>query len=128
MELSILIAKLIAVVSLFLGLGILINIAYYKKIFSAFLDNKSALFFNGIIATMIGLLMVTYHNIWEGEWWVIIITLFGWAGLLKGFLLLVLPRVFDSFKSMYKSASYWKFQSVALIILGLVFGYFGFFS
>jgi len=125
MELSIFIAKIYAVIALISGLGLLLNPTYYQKTFTEMLDNSLALFFAGVFATLTGFLVVTYHNIWEQSW-VVIVTLFGWMGLLKGFMLIVFPGSFAAFKPMYKKIGYWQFQSIALIIFGLVFAYFGF--
>lgn len=125
MELSILVAKLYAVVALLLGLGIFVNTNYYKETFSEMLESKIALFFAGVFAAIGGILLVTYHNIWESSW-VVIITIIGWIALLKGITLLVFPKTFDFMKPYYKKTNYWHFQAVALIIFGLILGYFGF--
>jgi len=125
MELSILVAKLYAVIALLTGLGILANPSYYQKTFSELLESKTALFFAGVFAAIGGILLVTYHNIWVKDW-TVIITIIGWIALVKGVALLVLPTTFDFMKSYYKSTKYWRFQGTALIIFGLILGYFGF--
>jgi uncharacterized membrane protein YidH (DUF202 family) len=125
MEVSILVAKLYAVVGLLLGLGILVNPKYYRKTFLEILNAKTALFFAGVFAAIGGVLLVTYHNVWEKSW-VVIITIIGWAALVKGIALIVFPESFSFLRKYYKSTAYWRFQAVALIIFALVLGYFGF--
>ncbi len=125
MEVSILVAKLYAVVGLLLGLGILVNPKYYKKTFLEMLDAKTALFFAGVFAAIGGVLLVTYHNVWEKSW-VVIITIIGWAALVKGVSLIVFPTKFGFLKKYYKNSDYWQFQAIALVIFSLILGYFGF--
>ncbi len=46
---------------------------------------------SGVIAFGIGLAQVLSHNLWVADWRVLI-TLFGWAALLKGLMLLYFPK------------------------------------
>jgi len=127
MELSMLIAKLYAVVAILLGLGILLNAKYYRKLFLEMLKNKGALFSSGVFSAVIGVLMITYHNIWV-ESWVVAITILGWAALVKGITLILFPETFNFMKKYYKSAKYWNFQAVMLVIAGGILGYLGWFA
>ena len=65
------------------GVGILINPDFYKKIYQDFIDNGMALYFGGFTALAIGYLLVTFHNVWEMDWHVII-TIYGWNAFIKG--------------------------------------------
>jgi len=126
MELSVLLAKIYGVVMIFMGLGMLINMKYYRKLFDEIMVNKTAIFFNGVLAAAAGIAMITYHNIWEASW-VVIITIFAWAATLKGFGLLVFPNHVKIWQKMFKNSSFFLFESVALVVLGAVLIYFGFF-
>ncbi|MBW2977959.1 hypothetical protein KY331_03885 [Candidatus Woesearchaeota archaeon] len=127
MELSILIAKIFAVAYLMIGLGMLINPSYYQKAMDDMLKNNAVLYLGGIMAAVAGLLIVTYHNIWEYSW-VVVITIFGWLALLKGFMLLVFPQHFAFWRGMFKEKGYMPIWAVIVLALGLFFGYFGFFA
>jgi hypothetical protein len=125
MELSILVAKVYAVVALLMGLGILANSKHYRKTFLEMLESKVAIFYGGIIALVVGILLISYHNVWEKSW-IVIITVIGWGALVKGIALILFPDRFKFLKKFYKSSGYWNVQAVAIIVLGLVLGYFGF--
>jgi hypothetical protein len=47
--------------------------------------------FSGMVATSAGLAIVIGHNVWTGSALTVVVTLFGWAALLKGISLLLVP-------------------------------------
>jgi hypothetical protein len=47
--------------------------------------------FSGMVATATGLAIVLGHNLWTGNALTIAVTLIGWAALVKGLALLVVP-------------------------------------
>ena len=47
--------------------------------------------FSGMVATSAGLAIVIGHNVWTGSALAVVVTLFGWAALLKGISLLLVP-------------------------------------
>jgi len=125
METSVFIAKVIAVIYLSFGFGMLFSGNYYKKIISKLIDDSSYMFLGGFMAIVFGMLIVEYHNIWIKDW-TVLVTIIGWMALVKGIILLAFPQFFDIFKPMLKSENLNKFMLPLVLILGLVFGYFGF--
>ena len=125
METSIFIARLFAIVYLFIGLGMLLNHKYYKKAMDEIMKDKTMFYFGGMLATIAGFLIVYYHNLWVKDWRVII-TLFGWAALIKGFFLFVYPQHFEFWRKQLKNANI-QLASVFIILIGVLMGYFGFF-
>ena len=82
------------------------------EIMKAMIQNPPLLFIAGLMAVTAGLAIVLAHNVWSGGALPIIVTLFGWAILIKGLLLLILSpetesRVFivglhyDQYPSLY---------------------------
>ncbi len=125
MELSIFIAKLLAVVYITIGVGMLLNGKYYKQMISDTMGTPGIIYIGGIIALLAGFLMITYHNIWVKDW-TVIITVFGWLALVKGVSLLAFPKAFIGFfKGMMGK---WNFTvlGACVLILGSILGYFGF--
>lgn len=51
----------------------------------------TGVFINGFLCLGVGSFIVTFHNIWSGP--EILLTLFGWVQVLKGFMNLVMPNV-----------------------------------
>lgn len=125
METSILIAKLIAAVYLFAGLGMLVNMGYYQKAIKAWIEDSSFKVLGGMLAVVAGVLLITFHNVWAGEWWVVLITIMGWLSLIKGFLYLVIPESLSIFLPLYNK-QYMPIWAVLMIVIGGAFGYFGF--
>ena len=123
MEFSILLAKIFAAIYLAAGLSLLINPKFYTKICDDMIKNVAVLYLYGFIAIVGGVFMVSYHNIWEKNW-TLVITLFGWAALIKGFMILVFPKSLCICKPMFKIRLF----SIVAFIIAAFFGYFGFFA
>ena len=127
MQTSIFIAKIFGLMYLVFGLGVLFNGAFYRKLLDEFTKSVAHLYWGGIFALLAGFLIVNYHNVWEGDWWVVLITILGWIGLLKGFLLIVFPKAIVSWtKAWTKAKNFLPIWGVIILIIGLIFGYYGF--
>lgn len=57
----------------------------------SYLEDEKYLVITSILAILIGLVNVLLHNIWEGNW-KLIITLLGWISLLKGIIRFTFPK------------------------------------
>ncbi len=123
METSILVAQILALVYVVLGLGMLINGAYYKKAFDELLKNPGFMLLGGMMALVVGFLIVSNHNVWVQDW-TVLVTIIGWLALLKGVLIFLAPKFLIKLSaSILKKTN---LIGLCAIILGLVFGYFGF--
>ena len=127
MQTSIFIAKIASVIYLAAGIGFLFYGDYYKKVVRGFIDNPGASYIAAIFTIVLGFFIVSYHNIWEMNWRVII-TILGWGALIKGVSVLAFPEpIMKLSEHMLKIKTLQYFAPIA-IILGLVLGYFGFFA
>lgn len=127
MELSIFLARAFGLIMLLVGFGMFLDRPYYEKIFKDFTAGPAHIFSNGFLALIAGLAMVTYHNIWEGEWWVVLITVFAWITLLKGILRILFPKmVMDRIHSLLKNKSFMNWSAAFSVVIGLIFSYYGF--
>ena len=63
--------------------------------------------FSGMVATGAGLAIVLGHDVWSGGALPVVIMLAGWAALLKGVTLLLIPaeRMADAYKAWASSGS-----------------------
>ena len=129
MELSIFLAKMFGVLMLAIGLGMLFDRKFYDKMLKDFLSDSAHLFTTGFLALIAGLAMVTYHNIWQGEWWVVLVTIFGWISLLKGVMRILFPSmVMGWIKSILGNKSLMTGMTGFAIAIGIIFSYYGFFA
>src|SRR5271166_4789485 len=71
--------------------------------------------FSGMVATGVGLAVVLSHQVWSGGALPIVVTLVGWAALLKGIVLLLVPaeRVADA----YKGIGFERFFQVWMVVV-----------
>jgi len=75
---------------------------------------------SGMVATAAGLAVVLGHNVWSGGALPVVVTLMGWAALLKGVALLLVPS--ERMADAYKGIGFERFfhvWMVALLALGL---------
>tara|TARA_R110001583_G_scaffold103863_3_gene251128 strand:- start:18095 stop:18478 length:384 start_codon:yes stop_codon:yes gene_type:complete len=127
MEIAILTAKILGIIYLSFGVGLLFNKDYYAKAIEDLLKNTGFMISGGFLAIVMGLCIIEYHNIWVKNW-TVIITIIGWIALLKGILLLAFPKFASFFSPMLKSKKLYMILIPSVILFGLVLIYFGFFS
>jgi hypothetical protein len=125
MELSKLIARIISVVYLSAALGGFFSRDYYSRVLDDMYKNAALTFLMGFAAVIFGFLIVQYHNIWTVNW-TVLITIMGWLALLRGVVLIAFPRFLQRLSTPFFSAIGLKVLSYIMILLALVFGYFGF--
>lgn len=90
METSQLIAKFIGPVMVVAALAGLLNSKQMMAIFEDFIKSPALIFIAGIMALVMGLALVIFHNRWVADW-TLIITIFGWIGIAGGILRMAFP-------------------------------------
>lgn len=125
MELSIYLAKIFGIIALVVGIGIVFNREYYRKMVLKLLKNPEELYLGGFLALALGAILVMAHNYWVWDW-TVLVTLIAWGSILKGVLLLVFPKTIKHFECLYKSDTLMGAWGGLLVVMGLVFVYFGF--
>jgi hypothetical protein len=107
-----------------ISFAFLIKEKHLKRLF-AFVETEEGFFMWGLISFVIGISMVLAHNVWIQNWQVII-TVLGWAALIKGLLLLFAPELMKKWAKKIENASFLPFVLVIFLFIGLVITYFGF--
>lgn len=92
MDTSILIAKYIGPVMLVAALAGLLNTKQIMAIFEDFVESPALIFIAGVMTLVMGLTLVIFHNRWVADW-TVIITIFGWIGILGGILRMGFPMI-----------------------------------
>ncbi|WP_372793676.1 hypothetical protein [Lutibacter sp.] len=77
------------------------------------------------MAIIIGLLNILFHNIWEGDWR-LIITLIGWVALFEGLILFIIPKRaikwFDYINIKFVQLIYMLLFLVGIFLLNMGYG------
>jgi hypothetical protein len=94
----------------------------------AMIQEPPLLYLAGLTGVTAGLAIMLAHNIWSGGALPIMVTLFGWAALIKGILLLVLsPKLeFQLFIAGFHFEQYPTLYASILLLLGGYLTYAGF--
>ena len=75
------------------------------------------MFVNGFLALGFGSLVVAFHNVWTGL--PVVLTIFGWAQVLKGFVSFVAPRIALRGLSRVSLERAWHFRAGGIFALCL---------
>ena len=119
MENSIFLAKILGPYVIIVALAFLFNLKAYQKVLEDFCKNSALVYLGGIYAFLFGLLVVLFHNVWVAGWQVII-TIFGWVGIIKGVWLIVFPNTVAKFTQAYqKKTALLTISLVIVLVLGI---------
>jgi hypothetical protein len=102
MENSIFLAKIIGPYLIIVGIGVLLNLKTYQNMIGDFVKNSALLYLGGVIALLVGLLLVLIHNVWIASW-IVIITIIGWLGIMKGAWLIIFPNTVGKLTDAYQN-------------------------
>ena len=120
MSISLLLAKIIGPYCIVVAIGIMLNPKFYQQMMDDFFKNSALLYLGGIMALVIGIVLVLFHNIWVAGW-PVIITIFGWGGLIKGIWLIVFPNTVGKLVQAYqKKPALLKIHMAIVLVIGVL--------
>lgn len=125
MDTALLVAKLVGPIYLLVFLTVLTQPKFLPDMCKDFGKSPSAMYMGSLMALIIGLLIVNYHNVWVKDW-TVLVTIIGWLALLKGVVIMLAPKHME--KIMEKSCSpdmRWVVLALTLV-LGGFFTYMGY--
>lgn len=126
MDHSIFLAKIIGPYCIIAALGIFFNRDIYQKMMEDFSNDAALLYLGGAIALLIGFLVVLTHNIWVAGW-PVMITIFGWLGIIKGSWLFIFPDTVAGYIEAYQKKPILLFLHVLVILaIGLFLTFAGY--
>jgi hypothetical protein len=112
---TVFLGRLLGLYLIAISIGMFVN----KRRTLATLDEMArsgpGVLFSGMVATAAGLAIVLGHNVWSGGVLAVVVTLFGWAALLKGVSLLLIPP--EQMASVYKGLGFERFFYVWMIVV-----------
>jgi len=127
METAVFIARIFGLCYLILGAGFVFNRKAFQRVMEDFCKNAALLFYGGLLALVIGIVIILTHNVWVANW-TVIITIIGWFALIKGIWIIVFPNTVQKFMQAYqRNESLLTVHSIGVFIFGAVLTFFGFF-
>jgi len=125
LSISILIARIAAVIYLSAAVGSILDRDQYRRVADDMFRSAALTYLMGFTAAIIGLLIVNYHNVWVGNW-IVLITILGWLALMKGVLIIAVPKLIERVSRQLFGGKMLRYFPYVALCLGLLFGYFGF--
>jgi uncharacterized protein YjeT (DUF2065 family) len=125
MCLSIFLAQVIGCYLVLVGLAMLIHQNRFKKLINDFLSHSTLISLSSSICLIFGLLIIADHNVWVGEW-PMVITIIGWILILKGILRLFFPDAFVKLMKDLTEKSPYMVMCWVRILVGLYLVWAGF--
>lgn len=118
-------AQLFAPAALVVGVALLMNGEHFKKFIHGLKDPLVA-YLAGVAALVSCTALLLAHNVWTPDA-AGLITLIGWAGVIKGALLILIPDQYVAFaRSLTESTALFVFGGVVWLALGGYFAYVGY--
>lgn len=117
-------AEIWGIALVIIPLAMLVKTTYVKQLFAS-VENDMTLFFWGVISLLIGLSMVLAFNVWSQDWQVVI-TILGWATLLKGLCVLFFPELARKYARQIANQNWLPIALFVIVLIGIVITYFGF--
>lgn len=115
-------AQLVGPTMLAVGVGIFLSRDYYTKVYRHLENETLAVLMSGIAALVVGIVMVMNHNVWEG-FVATVITLVGWLSIVKGLMLIIVPRTVDRIGDKLSTTSLFPYIGGAYAALGAIISY-----
>ena len=126
MQRSIYLAKLIGPVFVVIGLGMLLNGPVYLAMAAQFLHSHALIYLSGLLTIVAGLALVLAHNVWAGDWR-LIITMLGWVGVIGGTVRVLVPQYVETIGgSVIMHPVALIVGGFVVLVLGAVLSYFGY--
>jgi hypothetical protein len=105
--LTVFLGKLIGVYCLIVALTMIANRRTTVDAVNDLIRDPPLVLLSGVIAVAVGLGVVIGHNIWSGGALPVVVTLVGWASVIKGIALMALPQ--GQMAKLYKALRYERF-------------------
>ena len=126
MDISIFLAKSLGLYLLIFGLGMTLVAKKLRPILAALMKDTALVMMSGVLALIIGVLLVVSHNVWTADWRVLI-TIIAWLSLFKGIVRIFFPEVVTKKSEVIlKNDVVYYAASGTILILGFYLLYVGF--
>jgi drug/metabolite transporter (DMT)-like permease len=122
MDFSIAIAQVLGIFFVVAGVSMVANGKATAAAVEESAQNKGILFLWGILALLIGAVIVVLNNVWTSGF-ALLVTILGWLALIKGTFILLFPGVAASLYKKCGKSGLLVVVGVVIVVLGLVLLY-----
>ena len=120
------ILQLLGLIYITFGLGAIINKTHYRNLMAEAPRNLLYMLLSGMLAFIIGFLIVRYHNTWTCTWSVLV-TIIGWLSLIKGILIIVTPQTMIRLtQAIFNHTKNILIPALLILLLGILLALLGF--
>lgn len=119
---TIAIAQVLGIFFVIAGISIVANGKATAAAVEESAQNKGILFMWGILALLVGAVIVVFNNVWISGL-TLLVTILGWLALIKGTFILLLPGVAASLYKKCGKSNVLVVAGVVMVVLGLVLLY-----
>ncbi|MGO9768651.1 MAG: hypothetical protein ACLPSW_03680 [Roseiarcus sp.] len=128
MQTSLFVAKLLGPMFLVVGAALLSRPDAFRALLREFVASGVLMYLAGFFGLLAGLALIIVHNVWALDWR-LVITLIGWASLVRALVTIFRPQAIVSIADRlieYKGA----FRAAAVIdlVIGAALSYFGYWA
>jgi len=128
MENAVAIGAVLGPVWVIVGLSYLLYAKKWQEVAKGWTKDHYTLIPLMIMVTVLGLIVVRMHNVWEWSVW-LLVTLAGWGMLLKGALFILLPgSVFKSVMKMFNKEWVFYLGGLVAVVAGCALCYYVYFA
>jgi hypothetical protein len=124
MDTANLLANIWGISLVIIPLSLLVDPKQVKNLFTA-MEKETNVYICGVVSFILGVITVLLNNIWAADWRVII-TLIGWIAILRGLFGMFWTQGATKLCSKAKDKGWIQYIILGVLILGLIFIYFGF--
>lgn len=117
MELSIYLGQVFGLYMMIMGIYYLMKREFIISMIDEYFQNVTISIIGGVLALIIGLLIVVGHNVWELNWRVLI-TIFGYLSLIKGLTLLFAPEYLETISRRITAGKGTTITGVIMFLIG----------
>lgn len=125
-SMTILIAQYVGPAIFAVGLGIFFSKKYYTQVYRNLESETLAVLMGGLVTLVAGIAIVLNHNDWT-SFNTGLITFLGWACVLKGLALIIMPNTVDTIGDMIADSNLFPFLAAVTTALGMYITYFAYF-
>ncbi len=125
MQTSIFLAQFFAIYFLIISIPLLFCTDSFRHRAKAYMKDDAAMLLGGIIALILGVVLILIHSIWVYDWR-LLVTLLVWLTFIKGIVHVVCPKIAQHMMEQMSNLLAYRISGAICLLLAIFLGYHGF--